>query len=117
VNTELAGRIVEAIEANPEQHDQAYWRKRTACGTTMCIAGWTCYLNGDEFVPYQDGRQSFAVKTEDGSELSIATRAADLLGLREDFNVDQLFWEDDDATALNRLRRIAEGDRLWWMAE
>jgi hypothetical protein len=117
MNTEVAARIIEAIETNPEQHDQAYWRKRTACGTTMCIAGWTCYLNGDEFVPYQDSRFSFEVRTKDGSEMSIAARAADLLGLSEDVNIDQLFWEDDDTVALNRLRRIAEGDPKWWTAE
>lgn len=46
-NTELARRVLAAIDAEPRRWDQSvYCRKDEACGTAMCFAGWTVALSG-----------------------------------------------------------------------
>lgn len=38
-DAELARKVLEHIEANPGQWNQAYWAQRTECGTAYCFAG------------------------------------------------------------------------------
>lgn len=114
LNTELATEIVEAIEANPQLHDQSHWRKNAICGTTMCIAGWACFLNGDKFEDVDpEGRADFIVDQE-GSLWEIDDRAASLLGIEDRHEVEKLFYEFNNETALSRLKLLAKGDSSWW---
>lgn len=42
---ETAQWVLEAIEANPNLHDQSQWETVTECGTAMCVAGWAAWLH------------------------------------------------------------------------
>lgn len=83
-NAALAYRVLDWIDAHPEQHDQARWFQKTACGTAGCFAGWTVVLAGhrvgfDE-MPDEDGVQRY--DTIDGTRLlSVAGVAIDDLGI------------------------------------
>jgi hypothetical protein len=55
----LLRKVLEHIEANPENWDQETWRGVTECGTAMCFAGWTCELSGGNWV-YSAGSGSLA---------------------------------------------------------
>lgn len=43
-NAELAYRILDQIDAHPEQWNQGTWV--TDCGTSFCFAGWALELTG-----------------------------------------------------------------------
>ena len=45
MNKELLCKIADAIEAAPEEFDQAAWG--TGCGTPRCVAGWAITLCED----------------------------------------------------------------------
>ena len=56
----LLRKVLDHIEAHPEEHDQGWWATRRytetgqSCGTAYCLAGWTAVLDGwtpifDEF--------------------------------------------------------------------
>jgi|GEM_PF-3357940 hypothetical protein len=89
-NAELAYRVLDHIDAHPEQHDQGTWIKvGTDCGTVACFAGWTCLLAGDTpAIPLITihNEVSRVTVVEDGNEdhahdRSVKYRAAELLGL------------------------------------
>lgn len=48
-NVELGKRVYDFIVANPERHYQKDWTESSgeACGTTACVAGWTCIMGLD----------------------------------------------------------------------
>lgn len=71
-NAELAYKVLDHIDAHPEQWDQKHW-----CGTAMCFAGWTVALSGikvDEegFIPLPGG-----------GEEHLSNRASRLLGFAD----------------------------------
>jgi len=43
-NAELAYRVLDHIDADPESWNQMHWW----CGTSGCFAGWACKLAGDD---------------------------------------------------------------------
>lgn len=43
-NVSELNRVMTFIKDNPEMHDQSIWANE--CGTTACLAGWACLLNG-----------------------------------------------------------------------
>ena len=47
-NAELAYRVLDRIDAQPELWRQAWYFTRTECGTAACFAGWACLLSGEE---------------------------------------------------------------------
>ncbi len=82
-NAELAYKVLDHIDAHPEQHDQRSWTEKVGCGTVACFAGWTCLLSGDEPVPDDDGDIDVEVWV-DGNIVRIPQRATHLLGLPYD---------------------------------
>lgn len=50
---ELAQKVLDHVEAHPEQHDNSIWvntgqttvEQGSLCGTTACLAGWAVLLN------------------------------------------------------------------------
>jgi hypothetical protein len=45
-NAELAYRVLDHIDAHPEQWDQGIWIRESDCGTAGCFAGWAVLLAG-----------------------------------------------------------------------
>jgi hypothetical protein len=45
-NAWLFYEVMDYIMANPKGWDQESWGRRTDCGTTFCVAGWTVVLLG-----------------------------------------------------------------------
>jgi hypothetical protein len=76
--------VIAQVEADPDQHDQALWIEVGPCGTSGCIAGWTCLLAGDEPIEARDRGKGYleyyTVITADGNERDIEVRAMELLG-------------------------------------
>lgn len=87
-------------------YNQANWHNDTECGTSMCVAGWACYLQGDQFISFGE------IITADGREIDIPLRAAELLGL-DPRVAEMLFFDVSPISALDKLRRISEGDDTW----
>ena len=112
-NLDLMRAVREQITKHPETHDQTSWGERTKCGTTHCIAGWACALNGDtiQWEPDESvGESASSVTTKDG-QLPIDDRARELLGL-DDFEASDLFYAFTRTHALARLGALIEkGER------
>jgi hypothetical protein len=86
-NAALAYRVLDHIDAHPEQHDQNVWvEEGRDCGTAACLAGWAVLLSGDEPIfdddepPQRETNEVLA----DGSILPVWSRAADLLRIDPD---------------------------------
>lgn len=87
-NAELAYRVLDHIDADPEQHDQKVWIKRVNdCGTAACLAGWACLLSGDrpdylvdEF-GFEDDETADVVGNDERGPVLVPERAAELLGI------------------------------------
>lgn len=95
VNTELAKKVFIQISLHPETHDQQvvtdgleYLEDGSPCGTTACVAGWTCAFAGllEERTDW-DGVPYLVVPGEFGDDwfgksadaLGITRRMADVL--------------------------------------
>lgn len=93
VNQDMARHVLAAIEASPEHYDQAQFLAgeivagMPACGTTMCIAGWTNFLTGNHPMYLTLARDSLGLSAEEGQ---------------------YLFFEYDNEAAMARLRHMAE---------
>ncbi len=109
-------RTLQDIEANQEQHNQHAWavsriplnidltdpqavKQATACGTTMCAAGFTVARHGYQFdwaVSMEQHRHYVSVAEncthpETGDSDSIENVARRILGLTED-QAQMFFW-------------------------
>ena len=86
-DADLAYRVLDAIEANPERWDQREWRAATDCGTVMCFAGWTAHICDDVrwVVPDEmvedDWMDAHEVQDQDGYYHDIGNWAYGRLGL------------------------------------
>lgn len=78
-NVDKLYAVLDAIEANPEQWDQAHWSRATECGTSMCFAGWTVHLEGIKLAVEVDGDNSRCSRTAEDKDISIL--ASSILGL------------------------------------
>lgn len=63
-NTDLFFAIAEQIERQPASYYQGTWGRRSACGTTACIAGWAVQLAAE--VQPNCGYEPRWVKSTDG---------------------------------------------------
>jgi hypothetical protein len=105
-NAELAWRVIDHIDAHPDQHDQGHWVRQTDCGTTACFAGWTTILSGDrpvtELPGYVDGFTDVVTVDPEGRsyDLTVQARARELLGITHQAAHD-LFY---NAMSLDDLR-------------
>jgi hypothetical protein len=84
-NAELAYKVLDHIDAYPEQWDQGTYIGKVECGTVACFAGWAVLLSGDEPVFYDDLRFASDVHAAsgvlvDGHVLMVSERAEALLG-------------------------------------
>lgn len=109
-NAELAYRVLDQIDAHPEQWQQLSWISRPAgddCGTAGCFAGWTCMLSGDKPCwEFADSEETVTVIVEgQGNSLDgmlVGMRAVELLGITTDQKHD-LFHELNTREDLGRL--------------
>jgi hypothetical protein len=100
-NAELAYKVLDHIDAHPEQWDQGLWwieQDDDFCGTVGCFAGWTCALSGER--PTLD---------EDGDPLAhgvpVAERAAQLLGFAAECELDDAIPEGRSLFSPTNSRR------------
>lgn len=109
LNIPLARKVIEHIEAHPEEHRQEFFAAKLDCGTTACIAGHALLLSGEygldalgedeiEFDFHRtDGSGDFVLTSEAGQEI---------LGLTDEQR-DTLFFDlQDEDEALDYLRGL-----------
>lgn len=109
---QYAIKILDAIQDEQEQlrnFNMASWvvsagalvvpGEQLDCGTTMCVAGWACYLAGWTLNPYTD------LASKDGETHDIQGLAAKLL----DLDTESLFFTENEV-AVAILKRMAAGE-------
>jgi hypothetical protein len=84
-NAELAWRVLDHIDAHPEQWDQGKWIGRAECGTVACFAGWTVMLSGGAV--YTSSESVTILGRPELEGLHIEQAAQRLLGVRGDVMV------------------------------
>lgn len=92
-NAELAYRVLDHIDAHPEQWNQRWWFTQLECGTAACFAGWACILSGDQprVTDADDEGEFSTVIRPDGLLDNVEDRAEALLGL-DDRRSSMLFF-------------------------
>lgn len=91
-NTDLAYRVLDHIDAHPEQWDQGFWWDdkaeiwtdggRPSCGSAGCFAGWAVALSGGKMEPDRAGGPPIVSGLEDIQDgLPVSEAAADLLNV------------------------------------
>ncbi len=109
---DLAAEVLKAIAADPEKHKQSDWGTKTACGTTMCVAGWTTWLTGEAGF-----RQSYLPEEQFlnviDTDSFVEERAKELLGLSDD-DAERLFYYMNNDGARAALEYIAAGEKIDW---
>jgi hypothetical protein len=108
---ELAAEVFNFIQANPERHDQnIYFSKdnpnddTAECGTSMCIAGTTLFL--------EYGIDNYVEALNFSGHGFISETAAPLLGLESKAESDALFHDYNNESALQTLKYIVTGDEF-----
>lgn len=101
-NAELAYRVLDHIDADPETWNQEWWFTVTECGTAACFAGWACTLSGDRPDIGKRGLYFSTVFTAHGLYADVAARACDLLGITAE-DADDLFDPRNTREDLDRL--------------
>lgn len=97
-------KVLEHATAHPEEHDQRFWVRRTACGTVCCIAGRVVIdAHGVDKISFSVLDDSAWAVEVNGSLVYIAVEAGVLLGLTSE-QVDELFHR---VNTLGDLWRIA----------
>lgn len=87
-NAELAYRVLDHIDAHPEQWRQGWWLTKADCGTAACFAGWACILSGDApNLTHPDDWEdevefSYVVPAGD-APVHVEERATELLGISD----------------------------------
>jgi hypothetical protein len=83
-NAELAYKVLDHIDANPDSWRQMYWLRRTECGTAACFAGWTSLLSGDKPAWLSEGSLTGNFVSTDGGDEYVPRRAVQLLGFADE---------------------------------
>ena len=123
-NAKLFYIIAEAIEENPQLHDQDQWliapsqgllekfiaNRKVECGTSQCIAGWAWVFEGrgPELAELLTGRD---IDNAQQQNMSIIGEAAKILGLSDD-EANQIFFtlhRGDEFDWPGALRAIGDG--------
>ena len=104
INVPLLRKVMEHIEAHPEEWDQETWV--STCETKACFAGWACWLSGV-------GMQAHGGLTVTSDGDPVPRAAAELLGLDRETAWDMLFdghlTMADLRCQVDRLIALAEG--------
>jgi len=113
----------ESLRAEDGEWDQREWRMVTDCGTTYCIAGYVCFINGAEWERPRgamtihadaDDDPEYTWTTEEGRWTTVEARARRLLGISMEES-GRLFYPCED---IGGVRYVAEqiatraGERL-----
>lgn len=108
--------VLDYLRAHPEEHNQDYFGFRSACGTTMCIAGTACFLDEDTVTRWEHPNQAVTYFRDDvtvgESALSVEDRAREILGLKTGDDVERLFYDFDNARVLDKLAAWIEAAEL-----
>lgn len=131
--TELRDTLV----ADRKKHDQTTWAKvklkskllpegvsrmEIDCATSACAAGHACLLAGDVFVigpedlEFDDKDRPFyhpeVVRTRDGEVVDLEDRAASLLGLTVDEEVELFYGDNTHKQTIKLLDRLIAGESV-----
>jgi hypothetical protein len=120
-NTELGYRVLDYIEAHPQEWDQRIYLRKDHCGTAACFAGWAVLLSGDqpdwsEGWPAEVGDTFSGEATDtvrvvsDGALDGVGARATDLLDITGEAAAD-LFAASNDLDDLRTLTAEIFGER------
>jgi hypothetical protein len=104
-NAALAYRVLDHIDAHPEQWQQESWISRpdgAGCGTAGCFAGWASMLSGDKPHWWSGPSERTDTVTVDGCQHFLGERAAELLGIPDE-DADDLFEPHNTRADLGRL--------------
>lgn len=92
VNVALLTKVMEHIEAHPEEHDQVDWGVIEPCGTKFCFAGHTVAISGYELV-FSKNKLSLCRQPGTSEEWFIDYAARAELGISFD-EAEHLFYAD-----------------------
>lgn len=111
LNIPYARKVLEHLIAHPEEHRQAHYGDRTACGTTACIAGTAIMMDPNCTIQWAINGL-MAPPLIHGFEVDMDMHAAKLLGLTPN-DATQLFYEWNNQRALKKLQaHIDEAERV-----
>lgn len=80
-NAELAYKVLDHIDAHPEQWNQGVYIGKAECGTVACFAGWACLLSGEEPRFPDDRPLTDMLLRPSGAWTLVPERAEVLLGI------------------------------------
>lgn len=103
-NAELAYRVLDVIDAFPEQWEQGSWT--TKCGTSFCFAGWALKLTGHELVDYNDEDGLSRMRLDGKQEVfgeTVRDAAMRELGIIRAREADELFEGVNSRATLGEL--------------
>lgn len=106
LNIPLARKVLEHIEAHPEEHAQAHFASKNECGTTACIAGHALLLSGAYRIDNFDGDEFDFFEASTGKLVLPSDTAQGLLGLTHDQREELFFALQDKDEALEYLRNL-----------
>lgn len=117
MNIERMQKLLDHVTAHPEEHDQNTWGQKTACGTTMCLAGHAVEMFGagiawmplDPYSRDPDTVQAVAIFDKTGREIPEA--AAELLDLTLD-EMTHLFYTAQTADDLWKTASVYTRGKL-----
>jgi hypothetical protein len=139
LNYPLIAEILQAIQDQPDKHDQDTWMTVShetlvqmsnegftvelgldsllvpddVCGTSACIAGWAVMLSGYKAIS-KGGRTIRDFRSPEGfffDDYSIAAEAGKLIGLDKD-GIEQIFHDYTDDEAKAQLMFLYEKGRI-----
>lgn len=100
-----ARKVLEHLLAHPEEHNQATFGLRSACGTAACIAGTTLLQDPHAEIYWgrdMNGTALMVDGVDSRNAEALDAKAADLLGLSSR-DARDLFYEYDNKIALRKL--------------
>lgn len=106
--------IYDYLVANPQEHNQRSYGRKTSCGTTMCIAGKAIIEFRPDLVKWEDlGGGIFSLESwlQDANGRDIDVVAGELLGLNSE-EACGVFMNMNEGRALAALLKIANGETL-----
>lgn len=108
----FARAVLNELITNPAHHNQTHWGLNVPeCGTSLCVAGTAVVMDPNTHVVWTDNGDHGAVMQSlvwvKGGEydVHIAERAAFLLGIEDEDFSHELFFDSDEAEAIELLER------------
>lgn len=102
MNLDKLDAAIAWIEAHPEQHDQGDPFAKRECGTTACLAGVLCLIDGWE-PDWRPGEDDAYFVQKDGEKRNAMALAQQLLGA-DRVQADALFLEAWDLDEIRATR-------------